>query len=195
VLDLPLAGLVDEPLGVSAYMRLEALNELMREGPAISGAWLMTRAEARARLYARLWEASRVAGIGLISETGMDCETTWMTRARDMMSILAAAGRLDHLRAGLQQRPDRVCRARARTGHAARARLFPRQVGWVLVGEIALLTLLAIPLGWLLGTLFRLVAEPGLQHGHDADSVSHRPPDLCLCRGGRHPRLDRCRWC
>jgi putative ABC transport system permease protein len=31
---VPLAGVVAEPLGVSAYMARPALNRLMREGPA-----------------------------------------------------------------------------------------------------------------------------------------------------------------
>jgi putative ABC transport system permease protein len=154
VLDLPLAGLVDEPLGMSAYMRLEALNALLREGPAISGAWLLSEAGAREALYARLWEASRVASIGLISETRdglrdyMD-DTVLVT----MSILLLLAGSITF---ALVYNNARIAFAeRSRELATLRVLGYTRaQVAWVLVGEIALLTLLAIPLAWLLGTLF-----------------------------------------
>jgi putative ABC transport system permease protein len=38
---------VDEPLGLSGYMQIDALNALMREGPAVSGAWLLIDRDQR----------------------------------------------------------------------------------------------------------------------------------------------------
>jgi putative ABC transport system permease protein len=154
VIDLPLAGLVDEPMGVSGYMRLAALNELMREGPAISGAWLMTDAEARPKLFERLWEAPRVAGIGLISEARDGLREYMDDTVLVMMSILLLlAGSITF---ALVYNNARIAFAeRERELATLRVLGFSRaQVGWVLVGEIALLTLLAIPLGWVLGTFF-----------------------------------------
>ncbi len=37
---IPVVGLVDELIGVSAYMDIHALNELMREGERYRGAYL-----------------------------------------------------------------------------------------------------------------------------------------------------------
>lgn len=154
VLELPLAGLVDEALGSSAYMRLEALNALLREGPAISGAWLQSDPASRERLYARLWEAPRVAGIGLISEAEDGLREYMDDTVLIMMGILLLlAGSITF---ALVYNNARIAFAeRARELATLRVLGFTRaQVGWVLVGEIALLTLLAIPLAWGLGTLF-----------------------------------------
>ncbi len=153
-LELALAGTVDEPLGVSAYMSREALNALMREGPALSGAWLLTDVEARPELYQRLWEASRVAGIGLISEAEDGLRAYLDDTVLVMMAILLLlAGSITF---ALVYNNARIAFAeRERELATLRVLGFSRgQVGWILVGEIALLTLLAIPVGWLLGTLF-----------------------------------------
>jgi hypothetical protein len=40
VVQVPVAGLAREYLGVNAYMQREALNRLLKEGDAISGAWI-----------------------------------------------------------------------------------------------------------------------------------------------------------
>jgi len=153
-LDLPLAGTVDEPLGVSAYMSREALNTLMREGPALSGAWLLTDAHERPELYRRLWDAPRVAGIGLISEAEDGLRAYMEDTVLVMMAILLLlAGSITF---ALVYNNARIAFAeRARELATLRVLGFSRgQVGWVLVGEIALLTLLAIPVGWALGTFF-----------------------------------------
>ncbi len=153
-LELPLAGRVDEPLGVSAYMRIERLNALMREGPAISGAWLMTDPAARPDLYDRLWEASRVAAIGLIAEAEDGLRGYMEDTVLTMMAVLLLlAGSITF---ALVYNNARIAFAeRARELATLRVLGFSRaQVGWVLVGEILLLTLLAIPLGWAFGTLF-----------------------------------------
>ena len=100
-MQLTLAGLVDEPLGVSAYMELEALNHLMREGPALSGAWLMIDQDSSDQLVQKLNEASRVAGIGMISEIEDGLREYLDDTVLVMMSIFAVAGRVDHFRIGL----------------------------------------------------------------------------------------------
>ena len=153
-IELPLAGVVDEPMGLSAYMKIDALNRLMREGPAISGAWLLTDPAGRPALYERLWEAPRVAGIGLISEAEDGLRGYMEDTVLAMMAILLLlAGSITF---ALVYNNARIAFAeRARELATLRVLGFSRaQVGWVLIGEIALLTLLAIPPGWLLGTLF-----------------------------------------
>ena len=153
-LDIVLAGVIDEPMGLSAYMQRDALNALMREGPALSGAWLMTDAELRPEIYDRLWEAARVAGIGLISQAEDGLREYMDDTVLIMMSVLLLlAGSITF---ALVYNNARIAFAeRARELATLRVLGFTRgQVGWVLIGEIALLTLLAIPVGWLLGTFF-----------------------------------------
>ncbi len=154
VLDVPLAGVIDEPLGMSGYMQMPALNALMREGPAVSGAWLMIDRAGRDELFDRLWEAPRVAGISLISEAEDGLREYMDDTVLVMMAILLTlAGSITF---ALVYNNARIAFAeRARELATLRVLGFSRgQVGWVLVGEIGILTLAAIPLGWLLGTGF-----------------------------------------
>lgn len=154
VLEMTLAGTVDEPLGLGTYMRLDALNALMREGPAITGTWLLSDPDRRDALYARLWEAPRVAGIGMISQAEDGLRQYMEDTVLVLMSILLLlAGSITF---ALVYNNARIAFAeRARELATLRVLGFTRaQVGWVLIGEIALLTLLAIPIAWLLGTLF-----------------------------------------
>jgi putative ABC transport system permease protein len=149
---VPLAGVVAEPLGVSAYMERRALNRLMRERPAISGAWLLAEEDQREALYDSLRELPRVAGSGLIG----DAET----QIRDYIgdTLLITMGILVVLAGSIA---FAVVYNNARIAFAERERElatlrvlgFTRgEVAWILMGEIALLTLIAIPVGWILGT-------------------------------------------
>ena len=65
VLEVPVAGLVGEYFGVNAYMELSALNRLLGEGNAISGAFLSADREDRGTVYDALKGMPRVAGISL----------------------------------------------------------------------------------------------------------------------------------
>ncbi|QOC24116.1 ABC transporter permease [Wenzhouxiangella sp. AB-CW3] len=154
VIDLPLAGVIDEPLGLSGYMHIEALNTLMRESPAVSGAWLLIDRDQRQALFDRLWDASRVAGISQISEAEDGLREYMEDTVLAMMAILLLlAGSITF---ALVYNNARIAFAeRSRELATLRVLGFSRgQVGWVLIGEIALLTLAAIPLAWLLGTGF-----------------------------------------
>jgi putative ABC transport system permease protein len=149
-----LAAVVDEPIGVSAYMERRALNRLMSEGPAISGAWLLTDRTRQNELFNRLWEVPRVASIGLIAEAeGNMREYIEDTVLIFMGVLLLLAGSIAFA----------VVYNNARIAFAERARELATlrvlgfshgEVAWILMGEIALLTLIAIPVGWGLGTLF-----------------------------------------
>ncbi|MFU8815543.1 MAG: ABC transporter permease [Pseudomonadales bacterium] len=149
-----LAATVDEPIGVSAYMERRALNRLMREGPAISGAWLLTDRSMQQQLFGRLWDVPRVASIGLVAEAEQNLRQYIDDTVLLFMAILLLlAGSIAFA----------VCYNNARIAFAERARELATlrvlgfshgEVAWILMGEIALLTLIAIPVGWLLGTGF-----------------------------------------
>ena len=59
------ADLVKQYVGVSAYMDLSALNRLMGEGEAISGAYLFTDKRYLREIYRKLKEMPRVAGTAI----------------------------------------------------------------------------------------------------------------------------------
>ncbi|RFF29870.1 ABC transporter permease [Wenzhouxiangella sediminis] len=149
---VPLAGVVAEPLGVSAYMARPALNRLMREGPAASGFWLSLDRSEETALFRELWDVPKVAGIGLIAQAEADIrgyiEDT-MLGTMGVMLLLAVS-----IAFAVVYNSARIAFAeRERELATLRVLGFGRgEVAWILVGELFVLTLLAIPLGWLLGT-------------------------------------------
>ena len=56
-------GLVDELIGLSVYMDLDALNRLMGEGRTISGAYATIDANAKDQLYQELKQTPAIEGI------------------------------------------------------------------------------------------------------------------------------------
>jgi putative ABC transport system permease protein len=151
---IPLAGTVDEPIGVSAYMERRAMNRALREGPAVSGAWLWTDRALERPLFERLWEMPQVAGIGLIAEAERNIREYMTDTVLVFMGILLAlAGSIAF--AVIYNNARIAFAERRRELATLRVLGFTRgEVAWILIGEIAVLTLLAIPLGWGIGTFF-----------------------------------------
>lgn len=151
---VPLAGTVDEPLGVSAYMERRALNRLMREGPALSGVWLLVDRERERELFGRLWDRPRIVGIGMIADAEKvfrdhitDTVLAFMTILLLMAGSIAFAVVYNNARIALAERTRELATLRVLGFTQA-------EVGWILVGEIMILSLLAIPVGWAVGTFF-----------------------------------------
>ncbi|UCZ57368.1 FtsX-like permease family protein [Desulfurispirillum indicum] len=158
-ISVALAGTVDDLIGVGAYMERRALNRLLREGPVISGAWLMTDRSLEEELFPRLWQIPAVASIGQIS----NAERVIRTYMEDTMLVfmgilLVMAGSIAF---AVVYNNARIAFAeRYRELATLRVLGFTRsEVAWVLIGEAALLTFLAIPLGWLIGTGFALMVN------------------------------------
>ncbi|WP_290637167.1 ABC transporter permease, partial [Aquisalimonas sp.] len=161
-LDVELAAVVSEPVGVSAYMERQALNRLMREGPALSGVWLLTDTSQHPALYEALWEVPQIAGIGLIGEAEAAIREYIDDTVLIMMAILMLlAGSITF---AVAYNNARIAFAeRARELATLRVLGYTRgEVSWILLGEIAALTLLAIPLGWLLGTGFAMALSAAM---------------------------------
>ncbi|MBK1646078.1 ABC transporter permease [Thiocapsa imhoffii] len=161
-LRVTLAGLIDEPIGVSAYMERRALNHLLGEGPALSGVWLRTDPSARAQLFARLWEAPRIASIGLIADAERQFrEYIDGTLLVTMGILLVMAGSITL--AVVYNNARMAWAERERELATLRVLGFGRaEVAWILIGEIVVLTLFAIPLGWLVGTGFAYLLTQAL---------------------------------
>jgi putative ABC transport system permease protein len=64
-LQVPVAALVAEPLGLGLYMDRRALSTALGEGERVSGALLRADAPERARLYERLKRQPAVAGVAI----------------------------------------------------------------------------------------------------------------------------------
>lgn len=145
------AGIVREYIGVSAYMQLPALNALLHEGPAISGAWLAIDSAALPTLYQRLSGMPRVAGMArrqqeIVNFNRMMEQTMlFFSTVATVMAVIIAFGVIyNSARIALTERGHEL--ASLRVLGFTRA-----EIAYILLGELGLLTLAALPTGLLLG--------------------------------------------
>jgi putative ABC transport system permease protein len=159
------AGVIREFTGVAAYMEIEALNRLTREGDALSGAHLAVDADYRDSVVAALKDAPRVAGIA-------DRHTAIRNFYESMADIILTFAFFTTLLAGsiafgVVYNGARITLAeRSRELASLRVLGFTRgEISYILLGELILLTTAAIPVGFLIG--LGLIAV--LVHGVESD--------------------------
>ncbi len=148
---IPLAATIEEYLGVSAYMRVDALNTLMSEGPAISGAYLQTEREHDQEIYKELREMPRVAAAAVRENV--------LASFRDMMAqqtltfALVSTILAGFIAFGVVYNSARIAfLERHRELASLRVLGLTRaEVSYILLGEVSILTLAAIPFGFLVG--------------------------------------------
>jgi putative ABC transport system permease protein len=163
VLDLPVTAIVEQYFGLSAYMERGALNRLLREGDAVSGVHVALDAAAVPAFYAAVKETPVVAGLGLTSRA--------VARFRSLIDdnistmIWVYAGLAAVIAFGVVYNAVRIrLSERARELASLRVLGFTRaETARILLLELALLGLAAIPLGWGLGWALALTVSQGLQ--------------------------------
>ncbi len=151
VRDVPVAGVVDDAMGLSAYMELQALHRLLREGPSLSGADLLVDPARLNELYARLKALPRVAGVTVLS-LALDAFRRIMSENFEIMTlfnvgfavIIAFGVVYNAARVALSERERELASLRVLGFTLA-------EISLILLGELALLTLLALPAGALVG--------------------------------------------
>lgn len=150
-LELSVEGLVGEFVGVSAYMELDSLDRLLGEGTAVSGALLALEPGARPAVIARLRESPRVAGIGdrLAAMESFNESLDQTVLVFTFISTLLAAS----IAFGVVYNSARIALSERSRELASLRVLGLRQneVSTILLGELALLTLAGIPLGFAIG--------------------------------------------
>lgn len=148
---VPVVGIAKQYLGVNAYMRLDALNQLLKEGKALSGALLKVDQRYIRDIYAQLKDMPRVAGV---VEHKSAIRSFYDTVAESILfftfismllgSSIAFGVIYNSMRIALSERNRELA--------SLRVLGFERsEVAYILLGEMALFTLLAIPLGFLIG--------------------------------------------
>jgi putative ABC transport system permease protein len=153
VMHLPVTGITSEFLGVGAYMRLDRLSRAMGEAPLVNQVLLNTRGEDNAALYKRLREKPRVAGIS-VRKTALD--SFYDTLARTFLTFTFFNSILGGVIAfGVIYNTVRIALAeRQRELASLRVLGYTRaEVSHILLGEMAVLLILAIPVGWAVGYL------------------------------------------
>lgn len=151
VLDIPVIGIAETLLGSPAYMELGALNRALREPGRVSGAYLRVDAAQSESVYRRLKDMPAVAGVSLKAEARDAFQKLMDTGAGAMRYIMAAIAAV--ITFGIVYNAARIAYAeRARDLASLRVIGFTRgEVAFVLLGELAAVTLIALPLGAVAG--------------------------------------------
>lgn len=160
VRQVPVAGIVTEFAGVTAYMQLSALNRLAREGNSLSGAFLAVDSEQQAALFATLKATPRVAGVSVKEAAIASFRKTMQSSMLQMRLFMIFFSCI--IAFGVVYNSARISLAeRSRELATLRIIGFSRaEIAMILLGEIAVITLLAIPLGLAMGYgLMQLMAQ------------------------------------
>lgn len=151
---VPIAGLMSQSVGVGVYMRLDSLNRLLHEGHAISGVYLATAAGRAEEARLALKDQPRVAGVQDMEKA---VQKFYETSGRQMSIFVVFAGSFAAAIAfGIIYNSARIALAeRGRELASLRVLGLTRgEISYILLGELAIVVLLGIPLGlgvgWLL---------------------------------------------
>jgi putative ABC transport system permease protein len=145
------AGLVDDLVGLSAYMDRHALNQLMLEGATVSGAYLAVDATQLDNLYALLKQTPAIASVNLRKTTIARFQKT-IAETRQIMDIIQVVFACI-IAFGVIYNSARIALSE-RSRELATLRIIgfsQMQIAVVLLGEQAALTIAAMPIGYGLG--------------------------------------------
>ena len=145
------AAVIDDIMGLQAYLDISALGRLMREGGTVSGAYLQVDPRALESLYAKLKLTPAVAGVA-IREAALRNFRDVMAQNMNLTiginvvfaAIIAMGVVYNAARISLSERERELA--------SPRVLGFTRgEISSILLGELAVLTLLALPCGTLIG--------------------------------------------
>ncbi len=160
VLRVPVVGIAQTLMGAPAYMEMGALNRALKEPNRVSGAYLRIDSRHGDRLYHTLKDMPAIAGVSLKNEARRAFRKMLDSGAGAIRYIMAAIAGI--ITFGIIYNSARIAFAeRARDLASLRVIGFTRaEAAFVLLGELAAITLLALPLGSLLGYhLAQAIAE------------------------------------
>ena len=138
---------VTEYLGLSAYMDIDAVNRLMREGPMISGGYLQVDTSASTLLYRALKTTPGVANVTLSNVARRSFEDTLASVINTVTGMFGLFGAA--IAFAVIYNNNRIAFAeRARELCSLHVLGFSHgEMAQILLGEMAALTLMALPLG------------------------------------------------
>jgi putative ABC transport system permease protein len=151
VRQVPVRGLVDELIGVSAYMDVRALNRLMREGGTVSGTFLSVDSLGASRLYGLLKRTPVVMGVSVREAMLASFEET-VARSLNASTLVLTVFACT-IACGVVYNGARVSLSERGTELASLRVLgfSQREVAAMLLGEQAAITLFAVPFGFAIG--------------------------------------------
>jgi putative ABC transport system permease protein len=163
VLKISVAGIIDELLGISAYMDIRTLNKFMREGSSVSGAFLKVDPLKESSLFSEIKRTPAVGGVAFRKNM---IQSFNETIAQSMMistftlivfaSVIAFGLVYNSARISLSERGHEMASLRV-------LGFTEQEIARILLGEQAFLTLLALPVGLVLGYYFCWLMSKALE--------------------------------
>jgi putative ABC transport system permease protein len=150
-LQLPVTALFETMIAMPVYMNLDALNRLLEERPSFRFANLLVDREAEPALFARLKQLPSIGAV-MLKQSAVD--SFYATIGQQMLiytSIFAAFAAA--LGIGVTYNSARIALSeRGRELATLRVLGFTRgEISYILLAEVALLIVAALPLGCLVG--------------------------------------------
>ena len=184
------SGWPEDFTGMAAYMDLRALNRLLGEGDVITGASFRIDSAHRAEFLRALKDIPRVSWVAIKESLRENFRQTTaasislIQKIYLVFAIVVAFGVVyNNARISLAERARELATLRV-IGFSQ------REVGAVLVTELVILALIAVPLGLLAGHRLRHGHHRDGQHGDGPAAADPHRQQLRLCRAGRQPRFD-----
>lgn len=151
VVRLPVQRLIDDMIGTSAYMHLDALREALREGHTVSGAFLFVETHRLPEIYRKLKETPRVASVTSKLVALQSLQATLAQTLLQMRAVNLAFAVI--IACGVVYNSARITfDERSRDLASLRVLGYTRlEISYLMLGELGLITLTAAPLGLVLG--------------------------------------------
>ena len=161
---MTVAALVDDTLGLQAYSRLDVVHRLLREGKTITGAAVTLDPAAVPRFYTEVKAMPAVAGVALRETTLQNFRETMAENMNMQIFINVIFAAI--IAFGVVYNSARVSLSeRSRELASLRVLGFTRgEISLILLGELALLTMLALPLGAVIGYGFGMLIMTGFSN-------------------------------
>jgi putative ABC transport system permease protein len=149
--DVQVAALVDDSMGLQAYMHVEAVRALLREGPSVTGAALTLDAAYAGPFYVTVKNVPLIAGVVLRSAALQNFRDTMASNMNIQIVFFVIFACI--IAFGVVYNSARVSLSeRSRELASLRVLGFTRaEISLILLGELSVLTLLALPVGAGLG--------------------------------------------
>lgn len=158
---VPVSAVFRQSLGQTVYMAEPALFAMLRQAPQVNQLNLLVDESALPAFHAAVKQAPAVSGLSLLPEVRRQFDATMMENLLRFVLIYSALGVL--IAVGVVYNAARIqLSERAHEMATLRVLGFTRgEVGYVLVGELMLLTVLALPVGWVAGYAFAALVTRG----------------------------------
>ena len=169
------AALVEDSMGLQAYMNVDALHRLLREGDVLSGAAMTVDPAQLMRFYAEVKAVPAIAGVALREITLRNFRETMGEQMNLMIFFFVLFAGV--IAFGVVYNSARVSLSeRSRELASLRVLGFTRaEISLILLGELALLTVLALPVGALIGYTLGELVLAGLNNELYRMSFTVRP--------------------